>query len=221
MMIKNYTQKILSKIPPMIAALSILIILAGCGGESNQSTSPEVIPTMMAVETETEPTFLASNPTEASVPTSPVPATQAASPSPNFDPTEDQVQDSTIDACQLLPRDEAESALGKPVGEPTRETFPPIFSCTYTSDDLDQITIILVEYGSSEEAAASFQMELDINNYQEVSGIGERSLQPYPVMDLSTLIRNYEVSIDLATGDADQEFLMAKELMEKVLGRIP
>lgn len=209
------------KIFPLIATLVISIMLAGCGGENNQSTSPEVSPTVMAAETEAEPTSQVSNPTEAAVPTSPILATDVIPSSPDIEPTEDQGQGAAIDACQLLPRDEAETALGKPVGEPMREIFPPIFSCTYASDDLDQLTIIVVEYDGAAEAAASFQMELDINNYEEVSGIGERSLRPFPVMDLSTLIRNYEVSIDLATGDSDREFLVAKELMEKVLGRLP
>lgn len=64
-------------------------------------------------------------------------------------------------------------------------------------------------------------MELDTNSFEEVNGIGERSLQPYPVMDLSTLLRNYEVCIDLETGDADREFLVVQELMKKVLIRLP
>jgi hypothetical protein len=205
----------------VIAAVSISIILAGCAGNNNATTSPEVFPSVAAVETEAEATSPISAPTESSAPF-PLPVdTQIPQPSPDINEIDDQEQDAAIDPCLLLPRNEAESALGKPVGEPTRESFPPIFSCTYTTDDFDQITIILVEYDGPAHAAASFQMELDINNYEEVNGIGERSLRPYPVMDLSTLIRNYEVSIDLATGDADQEFLVAQELMVKVLERLP
>lgn len=219
-MIRKITNKIFFFTLPVIAVLAISIILAGCGGDNNAIPSAEVLPTVMAVATEAEPPSPISAPTESSTPTSP-PILENEAPSPTSNPIEDQEQGAAIDACQLLLRDEAESALGKPVGEPTMEIFPPIFSCTYFSDDLDQITIIVVEYDNAAEAAASFQMELDINNYEEVNGIGERSLRPYPVMDLSTLIRNYEVSIDLATGDADQEFLVAKELMGKVLDRLP
>jgi hypothetical protein len=64
-------------------------------------------------------------------------------------------------------------------------------------------------------------MELDINNYQEVNDIGERAFRPLPIMDLSALTRNFQVSIDLATGDSEAEYLLARDLMDPALSRLP
>lgn len=206
--------------PYMISVLlSGVFLLAACSGGENLSPTLDNQPTI--VEPEAQPVNDETKPTEEPKSTTARTAVQTSPASPEPLPTEAGIQESSLDACLLLTQDEAAAALGKSVGESIQEIYPPIFSCSYASEDLDQVTIIVVEYASADEAAASFQMELDINTYEEVPGIGERALRPIPIMDLSALMRNYEVSIDLATGDSEAEYLLARDLMEKALSRLP
>lgn len=203
----------------MITLICIMLLMVACSGEDELPLTVESYPTDLEVGT--QPAVEESNPTEDPGVTTPPADTQPSPESSEPLQTEQSLQSPSIDTCLLLTQEEAAAALGKPVGEPLQESYPPIFSCTYISDDLDQVTIIVVEYESADAAAASVQMELDINNFEEVNGIGERAFRPLPVMDLSALIRNYQVSIDLATGDSEAEYLLARDLMDPALSRLP
>jgi len=215
---KKHTVLDLPQLGLLIALLSGTFLLAACGGSENPPTVKEI--QLTTQEIEIPPPANQSSPAEEPVPTSDLADSQESGPSPQPIQTEAAVPEASIDACLLLTQDDAAAALGKAVGEPVREAYPMLSSCTYTSEDLDGVTIVVVEYESSQDAAASFQMELDINNYEEVSGIGERALRPYPVMDLATLQENFEVSIDLWIGDPDHEYLLARDLMETALTRL-
>jgi hypothetical protein len=216
---KNHTVLDLPQLGLLIALLCGTFLLAACGGNKNPPPVEEIQPATQALEV--LPPTDQSSPAEEPVPTSEPADSQEAAPSPQPIQTEAAAPEASIDACLLLTQDDAAAALGKAVGEPVREAYPMLSSCTYTSEDLDGVTIVVVEYESSQDAAASFQMELDINGYEEISGIGERALRPYPVMDLSALQENFEVSIDLWIGDPDNEYLLARDLMETALTRLP
>jgi hypothetical protein len=219
MKIINTSFQDFQKLFNLIAVLGIVFILAACNGGGNSSSALDTQPVIM--EMETQPGVAESNSTEEPAPTTPPTVMQAAPESTEPQEDDTALQESSIDACLLITKEEAEAALGKPVGEPTLEIYPMVSSCSYTAEDLDGVSIVVIEYENASAAADSFQMELDINSYEEVDGIGERALKPYPIMDLAALIRNYEVSIDLATGDFESEYLLARDLMVTALSRMP
>ncbi|MGQ9554876.1 MAG: hypothetical protein ACUVWR_12270 [Anaerolineae bacterium] len=121
-----------------------------------------------------------------------------------------------------MTKQEAEAALGKPVGEGKREDSPPLYACTYETADLDNVSIIVVEFSDTEEAADASQAEIDNNQYKEVSGIGDRAWRPSPIMDISVLKGKYELSIDvLDGGDEEAQFQKARGLAEGALAKLP
>jgi Protein of unknown function (DUF3558) len=128
-----------------------------------------------------------------------------------------------IDACALLTRQDVETALGKSVGDPMPENFPGNYSCKYEAADLDNLSINVIVYDTNKDAADAYQMELDINKYTEVSGIGDRALRASPIFDITVLKGRYELSIGIfsSTGDEESNYQKAKTLAEKALARLP
>lgn len=137
-------------------------------------------------------------------------------------PTEAPSTGSAIDACELVTKEEVEAVLGSPVGEPVEEVVPPIYGCSYKTEELDGVSLVLVEYDDASQAEASFQMAIDINNYAEVSGIGERAYLAYPIFDINVLVGRYELSVDVFdSSEKEEQYEKARDLAEKALGRLP
>ena len=137
-------------------------------------------------------------------------------------PTEVLPAGSGIDVCALVTQEEAEAAIGSPVGEPVEENVPPIYSCSYDTEGFDGVSVIVVEYADAAQAEAAFQMAIDINDYQEVTGIGDRAYRSYPIFDLNVLTGRYELSVDVTDGtDEEDQYQKASELAGQALSRMP
>lgn len=140
---------------------------------------------------------------------------------PPIEAAKPEVSAGGVDACALVTQEEAEAALGKPVGEPQRADTPPLYSCTYEAAGFDNVSIIVVEYDDEQQAADAFQMAIDINDYEESSGIGERAYRSL-IIDITVLTGRYELSIDVSdSSDQEVQFQKARDLAEKALTRMP
>ncbi|MGE5223915.1 MAG: hypothetical protein ACM3PY_15865 [Omnitrophica WOR_2 bacterium] len=148
-------------------------------------------------------------------------ATRAPANPPEVTPTVKEPAASNINVCSLITKEEAEAALGSPVGDPVEQSYPPLYGCDYKTTNMNKVGISLVVYEDVQEAEAAFQMEIDLNHYEEVSGIGDRALRP-EILNISVLKGKYELSI-VVVNDSDDEtrYEKAKELAEIALGRLP
>jgi hypothetical protein len=107
--------------------------------------------------------------------------------------------------------------LGKPVNDPVAEIVPPVYSCSYQTAEYDVVSVSVVEYSSPVEAEAGFQMAIDINDYEEVSDIGDRAYRGI-VYDITVLTGKYELSVDINDSSEDEEaYQKAKGLAESAL----
>jgi hypothetical protein len=127
-----------------------------------------------------------------------------------------------VDACALLTRAEAEAALGKSTGEPIRSDVAPVFSCSYvTPDRVNNVSVNVMSYGDARQAHDSFQMAVKVNNYEEISGLGDRAYKSV-VHDVVVLKGRYEVSLDVTLPlEKDEQIAKARELAGRVLPRLP
>jgi len=177
---------------PILAGICALLLIAACGSDSKEEEPTEPSGQQTPVETAT------SEPADGG----------------------DQTSGETVDACALLSADEAEAAIGAPVGEPTQENTPPVFACSYEAAGFEGLSVVVVVFQDADQAADAFQSAIDINDYDEVSGIGERAYTSV-IYDLSVLTGKYEVSIDVnPAGDGDEAEL-AKSVAVTVLARLP
>lgn len=213
-----------------ILGLATAIILAGCSG----SPRPAEKVTEPALQTQAptqalQPTHT-SLPIETQTPTQALQATDTMLPKETQAPTETQgaaptvaeSSSSGIKACDLVTKEEASAAVGSPVGDPVEDDYPPIYGCRYSTTGLDQVSIDLIVYEDAQQANDAFQMEIDLNNYEEVSGIGDRALRPSPIMDITVIKGKYEVSVDvLNDSDDEAQYEKAKVLAILALGRLP
>jgi hypothetical protein len=144
------------------------------------------------------------------------PAQKSAAPAATPQPA------AAVDACALLTRAEAETALGKPVGEPVRQDVPPVFSCAYqAAGGIEGVSINVTAFSDARQAADAHQLAIKINNYEEIKGVGDRAYRSL-IFDLTVLKGRYELSVDLtSSGDSkDAEFQKAKDLATRALARL-
>jgi hypothetical protein len=219
----------------LVLWVSSVVLLGACGSSAaTRGVSLTQTPAQMPVET-TQPTAEKAAPSSTSasqetavteLPTL-VPSPTAVSQPPTQEPLPTTAATasgaSELDACTLITPEEASAALGQAIGEPSRETYPGLYSCTYPAGDFNHVEIIVTVYDSPQDAADAFQMELDINQYEQVSGLGDRALRPEPIMDLTVDQGRYEVSMDILTSqdDPQAEYQLARDLAEKALARLP
>ena len=128
----------------------------------------------------------------------------------------------SFDACTLLTRAEAEAALGQPVGDPLRGDVPPVFSCSYvTASRLNNVQMTVTLYADAREAHDAYVMTLEINNYPEITGLGDRAYRS-PISDVSVLKGRYQLSVDVSLSiDKDAQVDKAKALAAQALARLP
>lgn len=155
----------------------------------------------------------------------PAEATEAM---PEEEPTaaEEAAGDSgEIDACGLLTKEEVEAALGASVGDPVPDPSPPPFyGCSYEapSPGFEQVSYYVIIWDDEEAALASFQQDIDINDYPEVSGIGDRAYDARPAFGLTVFKGKYELSLDIFSDIEDEaEWAAIKDLAAKAVDRLP
>ncbi len=136
-------------------------------------------------------------------------------------PTVNQPAKNAINPCTLITKAEAEAAVGAQVGEPKEDSYPPLYGCRFEADVLKFVGISLIEFNDEQQAEEAFQWEIDLNHYEEVSGIGDRALKP-EIGDISVLKGKYEVTISMV-NDSDKEacYEKAKELAALAISRLP
>jgi hypothetical protein len=126
----------------------------------------------------------------------------------------------SIDACQLLTKQEVEAALGRTVGDAIPEATPPFFGCRFAAPSgFDGAAMTVGVYGSPPEALATFEMALKINSYQQVSGVGDRAYLS-PINDITVLKGRYELSVDVTLSKGDER-AAARRLAELAVARLP
>ena len=185
-----------------ILALSVVFVgLAACGGDDSEEVST-VAPPQATQEVVTEEPEATEGPQ----------ATEAS---------EGEEAVSGVDACELVTRDEAEAVLGASVGEPTREDTPPISACSYETADFDSVSVSVLTYDDSDQAEEGFQIAIDINDYPEVSGIGERAYDARPISGVTVLKGRYELDVDVNLEGSEADFEAAKELAATAVERLP
>lgn len=188
---------------PLFAFLALLlaatVLLASCGGDDDGGGDDDTV----------------ASPTPA--------ATDADDDGSEATPTPDGASsgDQEIDACTLITQDEAEAALGAPVGEGTRSDFPPFYSCEYEGEGFLQLTVTVLIYPGSDDAEAAYDLVMDINDYPTIDGIGDRAYDTQPIGDVTAQQGKYEISVDIITADDAADFEVAKDLAKTVLARLP
>ena len=128
----------------------------------------------------------------------------------------------SLDACALLTSEDAQRALGKPVGAPVRGDVPPVFSCSFlTENRLDNVSVNVTVYRDAREAHDAHLMTLRINSYPEIAGLGDRAYQSV-VSDVTVLKGRYELSVDISASiPKDAQVVKAKDLATRALAKLP
>lgn len=124
-----------------------------------------------------------------------------------------------IDACALLTRDEANGVLGAATREPIRGDTPPVNSCAYRTEKFDVVSVSVITYADNAEAQNAHQTAIDINNYPEITGLGDRAYNAQPISDVTVLVGRYQLGVDVSGPENDLE--IARELAETAIGRLP
>jgi hypothetical protein len=189
------------------AALSGLILLAACGGDDESTATPGGTRTPAATAAATSTRGPAA--TAAASPR----ATQAGTATP-------QASTGEIDPCTLVTKAEAEAVVGESLGEPAVTITEMLAGCLYSTPDFDSVNVDVLTYDSEDDAKSLFQMAIDINDYPEIEGIGDRAYDSRPIGDITVLKGKYELSVGVSTGGED-DFEVAKGLAAKAVDRLP
>jgi len=183
-----------------LLALCGLFLLAACGGgdEEESTASPSGSKTPAATQAP------AGTPAAGATKT----ATAAAQASGDIDP------------CALVTKAEVEAIVGESLGEPLVMNTELLVSCLYSTSQLEGVSVDVLTYEDEDQAKSGFELALDINDYPEVEGIGDRAYDSRPIGDITVLKGKYELSIDVSASGQD-EFEVAKELAAKAVDRLP
>jgi hypothetical protein len=182
--------------------LSVVLILSACSPRQANGAGPTA---QVQASAENQP------PIATIIPTQPQGSAPAA---------ETQVE-SNIGACTLVTREEASAAVGSSVGEAVEEDYPPLFGCRYQASALEFVSISLAVFDDAQQAAGAFQSEIDLSQYEEINGIGDRALKP-AILDIEVLKGRYSLSIGVVnSSDEETRFEQAKKLALLALTRLP
>ena len=66
-----------------------------------------------------------------------------------------------------------------------------------------------------------YEMALEINDYPEIDGLGERAYDSRPIGGVNVLQGRYELSVDVSAERSDADFDMAAGLAERAVDRLP
>jgi hypothetical protein len=205
------------KIQAFIMVLVLFLTLVACGGGAssvNQATQP---PSPTQANTEVLQPADTQPPVETQAPAD----TQAPAETLVALPTPTQPTSTLTSVCSLVTKEEAEAVLGTPVSDPVEQNVPPIYDCRYNGDGIDYVGVTVVEFSDATQAAAVFQMAIDINHYPEVSGIGDRAYRS-DIYDITVDKGKYELSINVVNDESkDTRYEKARALAENALARLP
>jgi hypothetical protein len=189
-----------------VLALSVLLVgLAACGGDDEAEEPSTVAPPGATQELATEGPEATGQPQ----------ATEET------EEAEEEGAAAGFDACELVTTEEAEAVLGASAGEPTREDVPPISACSYETADFDSVSVAVVTFEDADEAEEVLQMAIDINDYPEISGLGDGAYDARPIYDVTVRKGRHELSIDVSVEGDEADFVAAKELAASAVERLP
>lgn len=123
-----------------------------------------------------------------------------------------------VDACSLVTKDEAEAALGAPVGDGEAQDYPPIYSCRYTTQDSYMVDVSVVVFGSDDQAEEVHDQAVDVNDYEKVDGIGERA---YYALGFGLTVLQDEFELGVIVGGPDDNRGLEEELAKIAVERLP
>lgn len=125
-----------------------------------------------------------------------------------------------LDVCSLITEGEASEALGEKITSTEPTTFPPLYSCTYDSEN-GVITLTVVT-GTREEVEAIY--EVGTEGYEQVDGVGEKAhWSGSPADTLEVLEGDYNVSISVfSLGEEELDYKqLSIDLAGSALDRLP
>jgi len=187
-----------------LLALPALLLLAACGGDSEEPT-PSVQGTQSPAQT----------PTAAGTPSAQQTQTPAATPQPSA---------GAIDACSLLTKAEVETAIGASVTEPEAEEAANLVTCSYNDPEtpifsLVSVSVLIGEDGG--DARQIYEMTKDnAADVETVAGVGDEAFWDSVLNGLEVLEGKYDVRIDVSPDGWDAR-AVAEELAAKALSRLP
>jgi len=182
----------------ILAVATLALLLAACGGgndDDNGGDTADPTATTAADVTEEEPTQAGTSGGDGG--------------------------DAEVDACSLVTQDEAEAALGAATGAGTAENTPPFFGCRYETEDFDSVSVSVLAYDDASQAEGGYQLAIDINDYPELDGLGDRAYDGRPLTGVTVLSGRYEVDVDVSGEDSDADFETAKQLAAAAIDRLP
>jgi hypothetical protein len=187
----------------LLLAVCAALILAACGGDDGDksSASAGVSP---------------SGSTSASV----SPSQSASTASPISTPTGTGGGDLP---CILITKQEAEQALGEPLGEPTSGALAGTISCGFQPSPDRGVLISITKGASKEDFEANVKQgaELLHAQAQPVPGVGDEAfwLEPYLIVLKSDVF--FRISVWSPQISAPDQLERAKGLAIKAAARIP
>jgi hypothetical protein len=192
----------------LAAALAALALLgAACGGDDDDDTGADGGAATATIDS--------SDGGDDGSDETPGPTTEDA----GDDGSGDDSSEDAVDACSLITKDEAVEALGAPVGDGEAQDFPPVYGCTYrTEDGVGLVSVSVVVFDDADQAEAVYQLAIDNNDYPEIDGIGERAYFALG-FGLTAQKGRYEFTIDIIGPDDDQA--LEEDLAQKALDRLP
>jgi hypothetical protein len=187
--------------------VSSLLLLAACGGDDDESTGT---PSGTRAPAATQTTTGTQAPSETESPAAEETATAAP-----------QASAGEIDPCALVTKEEAEAIIGESLDDPLVTITELLASCLYSTPDFQSVNVDVLIYDSEDNAEGGFELALDINDYPEVEGIGERAYDSRPIGDITALEGRYELSVDVSVQGDDTDFETAKDVAAKAVDRLP
>jgi hypothetical protein len=188
-------------------ALFGVLLLAACGGDDDESTAT---PSGTRAPAATQTTAG----TQAPAGTASTAAEETATAAP-------QASGGEIDPCALVTKEEAEAIVGESLDDPLVTITELLASCLYSTPDFKSVNVDVLTYENEDQAEGGFELALDINDYPEVEGIGERAYDSRPIGDVTALEGRFELSVDVSVQGDDTDFETAKDVAAKAVDRLP
>ncbi len=180
----------------LLAAVAALV-LAACSGGDDEEDGPE--------------------------PTTPA-AQQTSTPASSATP-QATASSAELNACALVTKTEAETALGTSVGNGERDDQPsvPSSECRYETASLDSVSVFVMAYRNAGAAKDEFDNLVKRDGYPKISGLGDGAYNSQPFFDITAIKGKYEINIDVTVTDFDseQELAAAQTLIKRALDRLP
>jgi hypothetical protein len=196
-----------------LLALSGLLLLAACGGDDDEETTGTPSGTRTPAATASAGETQTPAETQSREATASPAAEETATTAP-------QASGGEIDPCALVTKEEAEAIVGESLDEPLVTVTELLVSCLYSTPDFDSVNVDVLIYDDEDQAEGGFELALDINDYPEVEGIGERAYDSRPIGDITVLTGKYELSVDVSVGDGEADFETAKDVAAKAVDRL-